>query len=73
VGVQERWDRQYDVGTDKERKASLACSPDKKPGSCAVSCENNGAVHGKTEMLYQPNNGNFLGLIELLAKFDPTM
>ena len=35
--------------------------------------ENNGAFHGKTEKLYQPSNGNFLGLIEVLATFDPTM
>jgi hypothetical protein len=35
--------------------------------------ENNGVFLGKTEKLYQPKNGNFLGLIEMLAKFDPTM
>jgi hypothetical protein len=35
--------------------------------------ENNGAFCGKTKKLYQLNNGNFLGLIEMLAKFDPTM
>jgi len=35
--------------------------------------ENNVAFCGKTEKLYQLKNGNFLGLIEMLAKFDPTM
>jgi hypothetical protein len=35
--------------------------------------ENSGAFRGKTEQLYQPNNGNFLGLIKMLTKFDPTM
>jgi hypothetical protein len=34
---------------------------------------NKGVFRGKTEKLYQPNNGNLLGLIEKLAKFDPTM
>jgi hypothetical protein len=35
--------------------------------------ENNGAFRGKTENLYQLNNGNISGLTEMLAKFDPTM
>jgi hypothetical protein len=35
--------------------------------------ENNGALRGKTENLYQPNNYNISGLTEMLAKFDPTM
>ncbi|XP_059169366.1 zinc finger MYM-type protein 1-like [Physella acuta] len=35
--------------------------------------ENNSAFRGKTEKLYQPHNGKFLGLIEMLAKLDPTI
>jgi hypothetical protein len=35
--------------------------------------EDKGAFRGKTGKLYQPNSGNFLGLTEILAKFDPTM
>lgn len=31
------------------------------------------AFQGKTDKLYQNNNGNFLKLIELLAEFDPVM
>lgn len=29
------------------------------------------ALRGSTDVLYQPNNGKFLGLMEMLAKFDP--
>ena len=31
----------------------------------------NWAFRGKNEILFQAQNGNFLGLIELLSKFDP--
>ncbi|KAL5137599.1 hypothetical protein HKD37_10G027944 [Glycine soja] len=35
--------------------------------------KNNLAFHGTNEKIYQKGNGNFLSLIELLAKFDPVM
>jgi hypothetical protein len=35
--------------------------------------DNNGAFSRKTEKHYQPNNVNFLGLIEMLAKYGPIM
>ncbi|KAF2891894.1 hypothetical protein ILUMI_14279, partial [Ignelater luminosus] len=31
------------------------------------------AFSGTTEHLFQPNNGNFLKLVELLSQFDPVM
>jgi hypothetical protein len=35
--------------------------------------ENNMAFQGKSGQLYTQNNGSYLGLIRLLAKFDPVM
>ncbi|CAD0206693.1 unnamed protein product [Chrysodeixis includens] len=35
--------------------------------------ENNMAFRGNSDKLYTPNNGKFLGLVQLLAKFDPVM
>lgn len=35
--------------------------------------ENNMAFRGTSDKLYTPNNGKFLGLVQLLAKFDPVM
>ena len=35
--------------------------------------KNNLAFHGTNEKIYQKGNGNFLSLIELLAKFDLVM
>ncbi|KMQ81944.1 zinc finger mym-type protein 1-like protein [Lasius niger] len=35
--------------------------------------ENNMAFRGTSDKLYTPNNGKFLGLVQLVGKFDPIM
>ncbi|KAJ8664432.1 hypothetical protein QAD02_006094 [Eretmocerus hayati] len=35
--------------------------------------ETNSAFRGSSDKLFTPNNGKFLGLVQLLAKFDPVM
>ena len=35
--------------------------------------ERNMAFRGSTDTLYDPNNGHFLGQVELMAKYDPVM
>ena len=35
--------------------------------------EHNMAFRGSADRIFQPHNGNFLGLVQLIAKFDPVM
>ncbi|XP_025193937.1 uncharacterized protein LOC112593650 [Melanaphis sacchari] len=35
--------------------------------------KNNDAFRGCSDILYEKNNGKFLGIIEMLAKFDPVI
>lgn len=35
--------------------------------------KHNDALRSSTDVIHQPNNGKFLGLMEILAKFDPVI